>query len=277
MGGAKVKDKIPVITNLLDKVDILIIGGGMAYTFFKAQRGAQGGSGGVTVFGEGLTEATVAEGGQAKIDASSKFDDKEPCFIFGATSIEGLDLSTLLTSTLGVVGRGYTDIDFGGAYDNVLGAQLKWIKLGAPCTPNLYDNPNATSYTNNLSIGQNAITGLNESNQDALENVELIDVVGWYQQIGKLVPGWLSELFNGQGYDRRNIKTLYAMGCDTANEFATSQAGNNFDDLRLPTSIRTLTFTNSSWENLSFWRTTELSGQQARYDKVGIPATIDTI
>ena len=37
MGGAKVKDKIPVITNLLDKVDILIIGGGMAYTFFKAK------------------------------------------------------------------------------------------------------------------------------------------------------------------------------------------------------------------------------------------------
>lgn len=37
MGGAKVKDKIPVITNLLDKVDTLIIGGGMAYTFFKAQ------------------------------------------------------------------------------------------------------------------------------------------------------------------------------------------------------------------------------------------------
>ena len=36
MGGAKVKDKIPVITNLLDKVDILIIGGGMAYTFFKS-------------------------------------------------------------------------------------------------------------------------------------------------------------------------------------------------------------------------------------------------
>ena len=37
MGGAKVKDKIAVITSLLDKVDILIIGGGMAYTFFKAQ------------------------------------------------------------------------------------------------------------------------------------------------------------------------------------------------------------------------------------------------
>ena len=37
LGGAKVSDKIGVITNLLDKVDTLVIGGGMAYTFMKAQ------------------------------------------------------------------------------------------------------------------------------------------------------------------------------------------------------------------------------------------------
>ena len=37
LGGAKVSDKIGVIDNLLDKVDTLIIGGGMAYTFIKAQ------------------------------------------------------------------------------------------------------------------------------------------------------------------------------------------------------------------------------------------------
>ena len=37
LGGAKVSDKIGVIDNLLEKVDSLIIGGGMAYTFFKAQ------------------------------------------------------------------------------------------------------------------------------------------------------------------------------------------------------------------------------------------------
>lgn len=36
LGGAKVSDKIGVIKNLIDKVDTLIIGGGMAYTFFKA-------------------------------------------------------------------------------------------------------------------------------------------------------------------------------------------------------------------------------------------------
>lgn len=42
MGGAKVSDKIPIIENLLNRVDNLIIGGGMAYTFIKAQGGKIG-------------------------------------------------------------------------------------------------------------------------------------------------------------------------------------------------------------------------------------------
>ncbi len=44
MGGAKVSDKIKVIENLLPKVDNLIIGGGMTYTFIKAQGGTIGSS-----------------------------------------------------------------------------------------------------------------------------------------------------------------------------------------------------------------------------------------
>ena len=42
LGGAKVSSKISVIENLLEKVDTLIIGGGMAYTFAKAQGGTVG-------------------------------------------------------------------------------------------------------------------------------------------------------------------------------------------------------------------------------------------
>lgn len=44
LGGAKVSSKITVIENILDKVDALIIGGGMAYTFIKAQGGKIGDS-----------------------------------------------------------------------------------------------------------------------------------------------------------------------------------------------------------------------------------------
>lgn len=42
LGGAKVSDKIPVIENLLDKVDTILIGGGMSYTFVKAIGGEVG-------------------------------------------------------------------------------------------------------------------------------------------------------------------------------------------------------------------------------------------
>ena len=44
MGGAKISDKILIIERLLDKVDNLIIGGGMSYTFFKAMGGNIGSS-----------------------------------------------------------------------------------------------------------------------------------------------------------------------------------------------------------------------------------------
>lgn len=41
LGGAKVADKIQLIENLLDKVNEMIIGGGMAYTFLKVLKGME--------------------------------------------------------------------------------------------------------------------------------------------------------------------------------------------------------------------------------------------
>lgn len=42
LGGAKIADKLPVVENLIDKVDTILIGGGMAYTFIKAIGGSVG-------------------------------------------------------------------------------------------------------------------------------------------------------------------------------------------------------------------------------------------
>lgn len=44
LGGAKIADKLPIVENLLDKVDTILIGGGMAYTFIKAIGGNVGSS-----------------------------------------------------------------------------------------------------------------------------------------------------------------------------------------------------------------------------------------
>ena len=61
LGGAKVTDKIKIITSLLDKVDTLIIGGGMAYTFLKSQ--------GYTI-GDSLLDAERLEDAKQMIEAA---------------------------------------------------------------------------------------------------------------------------------------------------------------------------------------------------------------
>ena len=62
-GGAKVSDKIAVIHNLMTKVNALIVGGGMAYTFLKAQ-GQQ--------IGKSLVEADKIESGSETAGRSQK-------------------------------------------------------------------------------------------------------------------------------------------------------------------------------------------------------------
>ncbi|HZU22332.1 MAG TPA: phosphoglycerate kinase [Terriglobales bacterium] len=67
LGGAKVSDKIGVIQNLLEKVDALLIGGGMAYTFLKAQ--------GFEV-GKSLVEQDKIEVARQTLEAARRATDK---------------------------------------------------------------------------------------------------------------------------------------------------------------------------------------------------------
>ena len=77
LGGAKVSSKIPVIENLLDKVDTLIIGGGMAYTFMAAH-------------GEPVGKSLLEEDyKQYALDMEKKAEEKgEPPFIILLDNIE---------------------------------------------------------------------------------------------------------------------------------------------------------------------------------------------
>lgn len=66
LGGAKVKDKIKVIDNLLNKVDALLIGGGMAYTFLKA-KGKTVGSSKLDKDGLGIAKALLDKASKKNI------------------------------------------------------------------------------------------------------------------------------------------------------------------------------------------------------------------
>ena len=79
LGGAKVSDKIGVITNLLDKVDTLIIGGGMAYTFMNAL--------GYSI-GTSICEADKVE--QAK-DMMAKAKEKGVKFLIPVDNVVGME------------------------------------------------------------------------------------------------------------------------------------------------------------------------------------------
>merc|ERR1719146_501106 len=61
LGGAKVSDKIQLIKNLLDKVDMMIVGGGMAFTFLKVLNGIEIGSSLFDADGAGIVEEIMAK------------------------------------------------------------------------------------------------------------------------------------------------------------------------------------------------------------------------
>ncbi|MDE2059188.1 MAG: phosphoglycerate kinase [candidate division NC10 bacterium] len=66
LGGAKVSDKIGVLANLLPKVDGFLIGGGMAYTFLKAQ-GHEVGSSRVEAHGLKVAQETMEQAGRSNV------------------------------------------------------------------------------------------------------------------------------------------------------------------------------------------------------------------
>lgn len=103
LGGAKVGDKIPLIENLIDKVDRIIIGGGMAYTFLKAK----GCEIGTSLLEEDKIDMTVSLMKKAQergvefllpvdVICADEFKNDSPCDIYAADAMPagrmGLDI-----------------------------------------------------------------------------------------------------------------------------------------------------------------------------------------
>lgn len=106
MGGAKVSDKIEVITALLDKADSFIIGGGMAYTFRKAQ-----GYG----IGKSICEDDKLD---LALDILKQAEEKNTRFLLPADNLEaddfGEDANTRFTEGYGPDGKGGISDDWEG-------------------------------------------------------------------------------------------------------------------------------------------------------------------
>ena len=102
LGGAKVSDKINVINNLLDKVDTLIIGGGMAYTFAKAQ-GQE--------IGNSLCEADKLD---YALEMVKKAEAKGVKLLLPADHVEGKEFSNETEhKVVDVIDAGWSGFDIG--------------------------------------------------------------------------------------------------------------------------------------------------------------------
>ena len=120
MGGAKISDKIGVIFNLLPKVDKIIIGGGMAFTFFKAK--------GMEI-GDSLLEAD-------KIDIAkellTKGGDKivlpVDCLITDSLDFAGRKVGELKEVDCAAIPKGWLGVDIGGKSISQFSAILKQAK-----------------------------------------------------------------------------------------------------------------------------------------------------
>ncbi|NFK79741.1 phosphoglycerate kinase [Clostridium botulinum] len=119
LGGAKVSDKINVINNLLDKVDTLIIGGGMGYTFLKAQ--------GYTI-GNSLVEEDKVEYSKEMID---KAKEKGVNLLLPIDNVVAdkfdKDASPVITEDQNI-GEGYMGLDIGPKTAKIYSDAIKSAK-----------------------------------------------------------------------------------------------------------------------------------------------------
>lgn len=118
LGGAKVVDKIAVINNLLEKVDTLIIGGGMAYTFLKAQ--------GYEI-GKSLLDAERVDYAKEMMDKAAAKGVKLLLPVDNRIAPEYADVDAIITEDQNVP-EGYMGLDIGPKSEKLFADAVKEAK-----------------------------------------------------------------------------------------------------------------------------------------------------
>ena len=156
LGGAKVSDKIGVINNLIEKVDTLIIGGGMAYTFFRSQ--------GYTV-GTSLCEEDKIEVAKATL---AKAEAKGVKFLIPVDNVVGKEFdenTEHMTVDSHKIPDDYMGLDIGPATRELFTKAI----LGAGTV--VWNGPMGVSEWKNFAAGTEAVA-------EAVANSGAISIIG---------------------------------------------------------------------------------------------------
>ncbi|MBN2031059.1 phosphoglycerate kinase [bacterium] len=105
LGGAKITDKIPMIENLIEKVDQLLIGGGMAYTFFKAQ--------GKEIGDSMLDEASLDFAGEILKSKGNKIKLPVDCLIANSFDFKLRQIGQTKVVSIDQIPKGWQGLDVG--------------------------------------------------------------------------------------------------------------------------------------------------------------------
>lgn len=173
------------------------------------------------------------------------------------------------------IATGIDALDLTSTYSDVLGAPLKQLLIGTRITgaDDTYETVLSPS-TCGVSPSQSGI--------NAFENLETLDIrghmhLGNVQQFSFGINQWMRDLNMSQ------LKNFYAMGSNLTN-FYSSDSGNNFETIELPSTVSVLNIKNSTWNSLEFWDTTEGANDTATLTRhataitgggyVNIPSTV---
>ncbi len=107
LGGAKISGKIDVITHLLPKVDRILIGGGMVFTFYRAQ--------GLAVGGSLVEEDKIELAGKILSGGGAKIVLPADCLITDELDVKAGRIGALKTSAADAIPEGWKGVDIGPA------------------------------------------------------------------------------------------------------------------------------------------------------------------